>query len=332
MMISTLPEGFSVRPTVMDDATAVFDMITASDIALYGAPEPGYTLDDLLSDWQAPGHDMATDNWVVISPQERIVGAAYLWYREDYVRFHTHPTVHPDFTGLSIGRVLFQIAEQRARQLIAEVPPHTRITLNSGVDSIDQVGKHRLEREGYLLVRHNWRMEIEMQEAPPTPCWSEGIVIRSFVLDQDEVLVFNAVEEAFRDHWGHLPGNFSLWKHWMIEREDFDPSLWFLAWAGNEIAGVSLCEYQTEDVGWVDDLAVRRPWRRQGLGIALLYHSFGEFYKRGTRRVGLGVDSQNLTGATRLYERVGMHATRQYDSYEKELRAGVELSTQSLNV
>ena len=79
------------------------------------------------------------------------------------------------------------------------------------------------------------------------------------------------------------------------------------------------------------DLSVRRPWRRKGLGMALLYHSFGEFYRRGTRKVGLDVDSQNLTGATRLYERVGMRVNRQYDSYEKELRPGIELSTQSLS-
>jgi mycothiol synthase len=88
----------------------------------------------------------------------------------------------------------------------------------------------------------------------------------------------------------------------------------------------------TTEMGWVDDLAVRRSWRRRGLGMALLHHSFGEFYRRGTRKVALEVDSQNLTGATRLYERAGMHATRQYDVYEKELRAGEELSTQSLTI
>jgi mycothiol synthase len=69
-----------------------------------------------------------------------------------------------------------------------------------------------------------------------------------------------------------------------------------------------------------------------GLGMALLRHSFGEFYHRSARKVALEVDSQNLTGATRLYERAGMHATRQYDIYEKELRTGEELSTQSLNI
>jgi len=75
---------------------------------------------------------------------------------------------------------------------------------------------------------------------------------------------------------------------------------------------------------------VRRPWRRKGLGLALLLHSFGEFYRRGRRRVGLGVDAQSLTGATRLYEKAGMRVARVYNTYEKELRPGVDLSTQSV--
>jgi ribosomal protein S18 acetylase RimI-like enzyme len=85
-------------------------------------------------------------------------------------------------------------------------------------------------------------------------------------------------------------------------------------------------------IGWVNQLAVLRPWRRKGLGIALLLHSFAEFYRRGIVNVGLGVDAQNLTGATRLYERAGMHVALQHDTYEKELRAGQELSTQSISL
>jgi ribosomal protein S18 acetylase RimI-like enzyme len=82
--------------------------------------------------------------------------------------------------------------------------------------------------------------------------------------------------------------------------------------------------------GWVDDLGVRRAWRRRGLALALLQHSFREFYKRGTRKVGLGVDASSLTGATRLYEKAGMHVARQFNSYFKVLRDGEELMTQSL--
>ena len=64
---------------------------------------------------------------------------------------------------------------------------------------------------------------------------------------------------------------------------------------------------------------MRRPWRRRGLGLALLLRSFGQFYERGQRRVALSVDSDNPSGATRLYERAGMRVEREEVLYEKEL-------------
>ena len=82
--------------------------------------------------------------------------------------------------------------------------------------------------------------------------------------------------------------------------------------------------------GWIDTLGVRRPWRRQGLAEALLYHSFAELRRRGRTRVELGVDASSLTGATRLYEKAGMRAIREFTSFEKELRAGVNLATQMI--
>lgn len=90
-----------------------------------------------------------------------------------------------------------------------------------------------------------------------------------------------------------------------------------------EIAGYSLCRYRMGN-GWVDALGVRRPWRKLGLGEALLLHSFAEFHQRGTQTIGLIVDSQNPSGATRLYQKVGMHANAEFVYYEKELRPGRE--------
>jgi len=78
-----------------------------------------------------------------------------------------------------------------------------------------------------------------------------------------------------------------------------------------------LC-YDYPQHGWVRQLSVTQPWRRQGLGSALLRHSFGVFYRRGHKQVALGVSSQN-PNAYSLYEGVGMRRVRQYDEYEKSL-------------
>jgi GNAT superfamily N-acetyltransferase len=134
------------------------------------------------------------------------------------------------------------------------------------------------------------------------------------------------VEEPFAE-------GLKRWKH-NREHINFDPTLFFLALEGDEIAGINFCRTHSPydaNVGWVGSLGVRRPWRKQGLGLALLRYSFNEFYRRGKRKVGLGVNAQNLTGALRIYENAGMHVAQAEDVYEKELRAGTEITVQSLS-
>jgi ribosomal protein S18 acetylase RimI-like enzyme len=114
------------------------------------------------------------------------------------------------------------------------------------------------------------------------------------------------------------------WQHHRFGREDFDPTLWAIAWDGEEIAGFSLNRFRM-GIGWIGTLGVRRPWRKMGLGLALLQHSFGEFYKRSTTTIGLGVDASNPTGATMLYQRAGMYVSSEFLTYEKELRPGRSL-------
>jgi ribosomal protein S18 acetylase RimI-like enzyme len=103
---------------------------------------------------------------------------------------------------------------------------------------------------------------------------------------------------------------------------------------GDEIAGVSLCRSSLPEdplLGRVDELAVRRPWRRQGIALALLHHTFAEFKRRGMERVGLGVDTSSLTGAYRLFEKAGMDRFQTFNTYEKILRPGRDLGKRSLS-
>jgi len=237
---------------------------------------------------------------------------------------YASPRVHPDYRGLGIGTYLIRLAEQCARELMTTLPQGKRVTLNSWAEGVNENAKALLEREGFIPLRTFFRMEIDMLGAPPVPQWSAEITVRTFVQGQDERLVFEADEDIFQDHWGYTPGNFAEWVRTGTKVATFDASLWFLAMAGNEIAGYSLCLLNVGEqinMGFVDSLGVRRPWRKQGLGLALLHHSFGEFYKRSIRHAELSVDAENLSGATRLYERAGMYRAKKYDvRYEKVLR------------
>jgi ribosomal protein S18 acetylase RimI-like enzyme len=79
----------------------------------------------------------------------------------------------------------------------------------------------------------------------------------------------------------------------------------------------------------VEVVGVRRPWRKQGLALALLQHAFAEHYRRGIREIGLSVDAESLTGAPRVYARAGMQVAQNFVIYRKELRAGADLTVQA---
>jgi mycothiol synthase len=244
--------------------------------------------------------------------------------------------VHPQHQGRGIASALLRWAEDHTRQAIWRAPDGARVVLLNWVSSLDAAGNDVILRSGFNLIRHSYRMRIDFAEAPPAPVWPDGITLRPFDPDRDLEAVAWADREAFRDHWGFSERPFEqevqMFRHWLTEPR-FDASLWFVAMHGDEVAGISLCDSATDedpDQGWVGSLGVLRPYRKQGLGLALLRHSFGELYRRGRQAVGLGVDAFNLTGALRLYERAGMRVYRQNNTYEKELRPGVELSTQMI--
>jgi ribosomal protein S18 acetylase RimI-like enzyme len=202
------------------------------------------------------------------------------------------------------------------------------LSRRNGLYSSDRRAVLLHENEGFKPVRFFWRMRIAMQAPPPEPVWPAGLRVRTIQPGTDDQAAFEAIHDAFRDHWGYTPWRYDDWRARFLERENFDPSLFFLAVVADgpqagEIAGASLCA-QRPSYGWVSQLGVRRPWRKLGLGLALLRQSFGEFFRRGDAAIELGVDASNQTGATRLYERAGMHIAREYVLYEKEIRHGSE--------
>lgn len=318
-----LAPNLILRLVKSSDFKAIAELILASSIA-DGDPTTTVTEEELQRFWTSSGVNIEADGWVVETREGRIVGYEEFYAKCAHAAMVGDGYVHPEFHGLGIGTTMLQALEKRARKEMELAQPDVRVYLRNGVPANDIAACELHENEGYKPIRYSWHMEIELSQTPQVIPLPDGIELQPFILEQHNHAVFEAFEEAFSDHWGHVRGTFEDWNHHMIEREDFDPSLLFIAWDGEQIAGCSFCRYRMES-GWVGSLGVRRPWRRRGLGEALLLHSFAEFYKRGTKTIGLGVDAQNPTGATRLYKKAGMYVASEAVIYEKELRAGREI-------
>ena len=232
-----------------------------------------------------------------------------------------YPAVHVEEAYRESGVVihLLQLVEARA---VESRGHHPDITLTSRISQRNAAGISIFQEAGYTRTLSFSMMEIRMAELPASPQWPEGIVVRTFTVGQDEEATYAADEEASEDKGYHDPLSFEAWARRMsLYGDSFDPALWFLACDGNQIVGVALCAYSQEThTGWLDHLGVRRAWRERGIGMALLLHSLGEFYRRGTKRVKLSVDSHSSTDAPRLYRRAGMEIVQQYHFYSKDLR------------
>ena len=278
------------------------------------------TEEEMKHEWETPGFNIEKDGIVAVTTDGRIVGYEEFFNEHKHSKLRTDGYVHPNFKGLGIATSMMKLIEERAQKEISLAEPDVRVYLRSTLDSHDADGRNVHESCGYSPIRYHWRMEIKFDDAPIQPVFPDGIVLKPYTLESDNAL-FEAHEEAFSDHWGHTRGTYDEWLHHNKER---DKSMWIIAWDGDQIAGYSLCRTRM-GIGWVGSLGVRRPWRKRGLGEALLLQSFYNLHANGYKTIGLGVDAENPTGATRLYIKAGMRAASEFVTYEKELRPGRQL-------
>ena len=333
---NTIEERFIVRPPQMSDVEDVLEMLEICDLTMVGEIEVSAEM--LQKDWTNPTIDTNRNFRVVTTQNGRVIAYGELWDDHDpLVYIWSWNRVHPEFEGQGIGTYLMNWGENLARNAMVKTPPEVRITQFADTPSTYQPAIDLLVGQGMKLSRHFYTMKINMAEQPAAPQFTEPIRVRP-MCDLDELpAIINAIDDAFRDHWGFVEQSqetvLAHWKHRIESTPYFDPNLWLLALDGDQIAGFSLCwsRHGADDqMGWIGTLGVLRPWRRQGLGLALLQQSFSELYQRGKSKVGLGVDADSLTGATRLYEKAGMHVTHQVDRYEKELRPGIDMATRTV--
>ena len=338
MTTQELPNKFTARNAQMSDIPAAVKLFNTYDQHYLGYQ--GFTLNNIETDWKTPGFNPETDTQVIFDPGGEMVGYIEVWAISDPP---VHPwiwaRVHPEYHRMGLGSYLMTWGESRARQVIEKCPTDVRVAYRSGTVTTIEPPKTIFKSFGLNLIRHSFRMIINLDEAPPEPIWPEGIRLKVATNPEVDVETICRVDiEAFRDHFGFIEQPFekelALFRNWLLNDESLaDPSLWFIAMNGDTPAGYALCsvwDHENRDFGHVNGLGVLREYRKRGIGLALLRHAFGEYHRRGKKGVSLGVDAENLTGALRLYKKAGMHIHRQFDLYEKELRPGKEISVESL--
>ncbi|HEX8996365.1 MAG TPA: GNAT family N-acetyltransferase [Ktedonobacterales bacterium] len=318
-----LPTGYTLRAARIEDAAAVADLINACEMVDLGSPNTNAHA--LRRIWRSPDH-APDDSLLVVAPDGRYVAALNRFPEGTHlVEFQGYTL--PEARGLGIGSALVELVESEAQTRALAAPESTTgVRLSTGVWSVNTSARELLEGHGFALVRRWERMLIEMDDAPPAPEPPSGVTIRSFAPGQDDRRFAEAMEEAQADEWGHIPLSWEQWRYYHIESVvDLDPTLYFVAEEGGQIIGGALCSWERPgepEVGHVRYLAVRRPWRGRGVGMALVRSIFATFYARGKRKVGLGVDADSPTRANALYHRAGMRAISTTCVYEKTLEPG----------
>ena len=290
-------------------------------------------LEDIVNTYTHLHHCDPFTDMLFAEVDGEVVGYSRTWWEVEgsgrWVGFQLG-NVLPAWRHRGIGSTLLGFNEERLRQIAlqlkqtGELPADTACLLDNFVSSTEKDRIGLLERRNYEAVRYAFEMVRPNLENIPDLDLPPGVEVRPVETDHMR-LIWEASNEAFRDHWGYIPDPWEGFQQ-MMDDPDFDPSLWRVAWQGDQIAGMVLSfinkdenEMYGRKRGFTENICVRRPWRRQGLAKALIASSLAALKARGMIDAGLGVDAENISGALHLYEFMGYQVVKRSTVYRKPL-------------
>jgi ribosomal protein S18 acetylase RimI-like enzyme len=309
----TFPEPYRARSARLQDLDKLVELHEARDLADVGFVDPAR--DEILEDWASPFVDLERDTLVAEAPDGSLAAYGFVLAQDASVQVRAVGWVHPKHSRRGLGSALVAQLEDRTARRVA--PGHTS-PLRIDVPDGDEAASELLRGRGYRHVRSSWLMQRPLPaddlERPDPP----GFEFRAATFD-DEPAIHAVLERSFREHFGYEPTSFEDWRRWVRGSPGYDPALVVLAIAGQRPAGVSVNFAADDGIGWIGDLGVVPEHRRRGIASALLVRSFAALTASGHHEARLGVDAENASGATRLYEAAGMSVRRGFDVYEKQL-------------
>ena len=249
-------------------------------------------------------------------------GEVFRQVRDGVAMYWTFGAVLPEDRRRGIGGTILRANEARIREIAAGHEDVGGRAFASWVSVREGGANELLTNAGYEARRYGFAMVRATLDDLPLASFPDGLEVRS-VEPGHHRPIFEADNEAFRDHWGHREAtddDFAA-RH---ANPDLETSLWRVAWDVDEVAGGVLpWVYASENEafgvrrGWLERIFVRRPWRKRGLATALIVTALEELRSRGMTEGMLGVDAENLTGALRLYEALGFTVKDRSTHYQK---------------
>jgi len=243
--------------------------------------------------------------------------------------------VLPEWRHKGIGSTLLRFNETRLQQIARQLKDSgqlaagTPCVLDNFTGEAETERISLLEKNAYRPVRYSFEMvRPNLEDIPELPL-PDGVQVREVKLEHMR-LIWEASNEAFRDHWGYIPDPWENYEQ-MMSDPDFDPSLFRVAWQDDQVAGMVLNFINKDENakygrqrGYTENICVRRPWRRQGLAKALIARSLMVIKERGMAEAALGVDTENTSGALNLYKSMGYQVVKKGTIYRKSMN--VEMS------
>jgi mycothiol synthase len=239
--------------------------------------------------------------------------------------------VLPEWRHKGVGSSLMRFSEGRLQTIASqlkesgELPKEAVCFLDSSVHDTERDRTHLIERFNYQPVRYAFEMVRPDLENIPDLGLPVGVELRPVKPEQLRQ-IWEASNEAFRDHWGYIPDPWEEFER-MVNEPDHDPNLWRVAWQGDQVAGMVLNfidkdqnEMYGRKRGYTENICVRRAWRKQGVAKALIAMSLKVLKERGMTEAGLGVDAENTSGALSLYKYMGYQEVKRMTIYRKEIK------------
>jgi mycothiol synthase len=302
-------------------------MAAVANVSLAAAGEPAREdAADVFNSLAHPSHGDPRTDRVLLERDGQLVahtGAGWRDHASGALEVDIALVLAPDLDPLAVGRPLLEWAFARGRQFGTGQPPERARWFAAWCGDGETWTRAALEAAGFRPQRHFHLLERPtLTDLPPAPPLPPGLEVRA-VLPKHWRQVWQADLEAFRDHWGtpdESEAGFARFQGEHAQR----PDLWQVAWAGDEVAGhVLVAVHEEENAalgvnrGWLDSVAVRRPWRRQGLASALVGRALHALREAGYEAAVLGVDAENPNQAVELYRRAGFEVTSAATSYRR---------------